>query len=72
MGKQKIKTVSFVHTGSRLADTAGLTEEERARLGTWLKAACLNDMFRGQAVFHGIGDFYLEKSSGKKKKHSST
>lgn len=71
MGKQEIKTVSFVHAGDRLADTAELTEEESARLGTWLKAVCLNDMFQGRAVFHGAGDFCQEKLSAKKKKHGS-
>ncbi len=50
--KQEIRTVSFVHIGDELVNTDDLDDEQRRRLGTWLKTTYLNTLFKGKAEFY--------------------
>ena len=52
---QEIKTVSYVHVGDKLVNTDDLSDEQRVRLGTWLKSTYLNGLYQGQAVFYPEG-----------------
>lgn len=47
----EIKTVSYVHVGDRLVNTADLTGEQRRELATWIKVTYLNTLYQGKAVF---------------------
>lgn len=53
--RQKIRTVSYVHAGDEMVRTDQLTDEQRQKLGTWIKTTWLNELFRGQAEFYEEG-----------------
>ena len=48
---QEIKTISYVHVGGKLVNTADLEDEQRKRLGTLLKTTYFNALYQGRAVF---------------------
>ena len=50
----EIKTVSYVHVGDKLVCTDDLDAERKTQLGNWLKTTYLNELFRGQAIFHPV------------------
>ncbi len=46
--------MSYIHVGDKLVNTADLDDEQRKRLGTWLKTTYLNALYQGQAVFKSV------------------
>lgn len=48
---KKLRTVSYVHAGEVLADTASLDDVQRRELAVWLKSTYLNTLLQGRAVF---------------------
>ena len=53
--RQKIRRVSYVHAGDEMVRTDQLRDEQRQKLGTWIKTTWLNELFRGQAEFYEEG-----------------
>lgn len=51
MAKRLPKVVSYVHVGNDIVNTEDLTEDQRRRVGTWLKSTYLTALFRGKAEF---------------------
>lgn len=50
--REPIRVEAYVTVGGREVSVDDLSPEQRAELGTWLRLTCLNELFRGQAVFH--------------------
>lgn len=49
--REPIQVKAFVKVNGVDTDVDELTPEQKRELGTWLKLTCLNELFRGQAVF---------------------
>jgi len=56
-----IRTVSYIHVGGELVDTAALTAEQKVFMATKLKERFLNELFIGKAEFRAEGLPHEEK-----------
>lgn len=49
--REPLRVEAYITVGGKLTNVDTLTENQRERLGTWLKATYLNELFSGQAQF---------------------
>jgi len=55
--EQKIKAAAFCYVGGILTPVSELNDEQRERLAVGLRAAYLNEIFLGRAVFSPPPEF---------------
>ena len=49
--REPLRVEAFITVDGQATNVDALTENQRERLGTWLKATYLNELFSGQAQF---------------------
>lgn len=49
--REPLRVEAFITVGGEATNVDTLTEPQKERLGTWLKATYLNELFSGQAQF---------------------
>lgn len=49
--QEPLRVEAFVRVGGKEVNVDELTDEQRKRLGTWIKTTVAREFYRGQAVF---------------------